>query len=254
MYEQGSVIVTSNLNFGSWDQALALQKRRDEIKRIRCRELGIELIEVPEVPTTVRVPKLRAFLLEICDERGIATPVEAASKEIDLLEAYSVGPLQRMVAAAEERGGVLLSEHFEGFQEKYRWRCNNGHEWESSYTSVINQETWCPRCAGVAKYRIEDVKAHAIARGGQCLSQEYSGAHSHLQWRCDLGHTWHATWNSVLQGSWCPACGGSQILTIAEMKRLARDRGGCCLSDVYVNSKTKLRWLRRTRGMAEEAA
>ncbi|MBI3744862.1 MAG: hypothetical protein HY261_11345 [Chloroflexi bacterium] len=44
-------------------------------------------------------------------------------------------------------------------------------------------------------------------------------------------------------GSWCRICAkGGRRLGIEQMRELARSRGGRCLSTVYHNSLTPLRW------------
>jgi len=82
----------------------------------------------------------------------------------------------------------------------------------------------------------------ARARGGRCLSTEYSNCHTKLQWGCSVGHIWYAVPSSVKIGCWCPDCGGRKRLTIEEMHNIARERGGKCLSKRYTNAKTKLKW------------
>src|SRR5690606_11363063 len=85
----------------------------------------------------------------------------------------------------------------------------------------------------------------AQQRGGACLSATYEGAQVKLQWRCRAGHGWEATPADVVKGHWCPTCGNRGTrprLTIGDRKATAEMRGGACLSETYVNSKTKLRW------------
>ena len=45
-----------------------------------------------------------------------------------------------------------------------------------------------------------------------------------------------------MRGSWCPSCASNQPLGIVEMNRLAATKKGKCLSNNYVNVKTKLTW------------
>lgn len=47
---------------------------------------------------------------------------------------------------AKMKGGEFLSDSFSTKHEKYRWRCQHGHEWLSSYFD-IKYGRWCPRCA-----------------------------------------------------------------------------------------------------------
>ena len=85
----------------------------------------------------------------------------------------------------------------------------------------------------------------AIQRGGSCLSEEYLGARTPLLWQCGLGHEWKAApVNISSRNSWCPYCAGQRTegASIEYMQKIAKDRGGDCLSKAYVNSKTKLLW------------
>lgn len=63
-----------------------------------------------------------------------------------------------------------------------------------------------------------------------------------LHWRCAAGHEWQVAGGGVMNGTWCKVCAGLDRKTIAEVRELAAQKGGECLSDTYVNSTSKLRW------------
>ena len=91
------------------------------------------------------------------------------------------------------------------------------------------------------------MKALADKRGGKCLSDTYVNNRTKLLWECAEGHQWEATPATVTRCSWCPICarfrsGATQRLGIDEMREIAQNRGGKCLSDKYINNKTKLLW------------
>ena len=94
------------------------------------------------------------------------------------------------------------------------------------------------------KHNIEEMKSIAEERGGKCLSKKYVSLEQNLKWQCGKCDTiWDARpANIIWNNQWCPQCGGSQRLTIEEMKAIAKDRGGKCLSKKYTNARTKLRW------------
>ncbi|VXB34256.1 conserved hypothetical protein [Burkholderia sp. 8Y] len=49
---------------------------------------------------------------------------------------------------------------------------------------------------------------------------------------------------NIKRGAWCPQCAWIERRhTIEEMHAIARERGGRCLSDEYVNGSIKLEWL-----------
>lgn len=63
-----------------------------------------------------------------------------------------------------------------------------------------------------------------------------------MHWRCAAGHEWQVAGAGVMNGTWCTVCAGLDRKTISQAKELASQRGGWCLSDVYVNSRSGLRW------------
>ena len=104
-----------------------------------------------------------------------------------------------------------------------------------------------PRAERSRKW-LEYYRAHAKAKGGACLSTEYTTAHEHLHWRCAQGHEWHAEANSIRHGRWCPACAdlhrhdAKKARMFARVRAIARRHGGACLSTEYVDDKTHLLW------------
>ncbi len=94
------------------------------------------------------------------------------------------------------------------------------------------------------KYIIKDMQIVAAERGGKCISTVYKNIDTRLEWKCDKGHpSFKATPYKVKdRHQWCPVCGGKQKLTIGEMHRIAKERGGKCLSKKYINNRTKLLW------------
>ena len=90
--------------------------------------------------------------------------------------------------------------------------------------------------------KIKDMQELAASKGGKCLSKVYVNCNTKLQWRCIEGHTFLMNPASVQQGQWCPYCAGVAKLTIEEMQELARQKGGVCLSNKYINDRTKLKW------------
>ncbi|MGA7811983.1 zinc-ribbon domain-containing protein [Caballeronia sp.] len=90
---------------------------------------------------------------------------------------------------------------------------------------------------------IEDMRALAARKKGQCLSLEYRGMEAKLLWRCDSGHEWQAIPEQIQQGSWCPQCAILKMRdTLERMREIAQERGGRCVSTEYINTNTALLW------------
>ena len=102
--------------------------------------------------------------------------------------------------------------------------------------------------------RLREMKDLAKIRGGWCLSKRYINKDAKLKWKCAEGHIWEATAGSVKnKSSWCLQCSGSAKSTIVQMQKLAKLKGGECLSKKYIESHAKLKW-RCKQGHEWEAA
>jgi hypothetical protein len=149
--------------------------------------------------------------------------------------------LEQMQEIAAARGGKCLSPVYEGNHRKLLWGCSQGHRWEAT-PAHIQQGKWCPKCSGNVRKTMEEMKVIAAARGGKCLSRVYKNNKTRLLWQCHAGHTWEAIPSSVQRGSWCPYCSGNLKKTMKDMRNLAAQHGGQCLSGEYVNTDTHLLW------------
>jgi hypothetical protein len=91
------------------------------------------------------------------------------------------------------------------------------------------------------------MKVLAEAKGGVCLSENYANVKSRLRWRCAAGHEWETQASVIIGGHWCPKCeqfrlGRKYALSLEAVQKTAKERGGECLSDSYLNSSQKLTW------------
>ncbi len=92
-------------------------------------------------------------------------------------------------------------------------------------------------------YTIEDLQEYAAYKEGKCLSNEYWDVETKYKWMCSKGHTWEVGFDIIKQGGWCPRC-DKEVKTkeekLKELRKIAIERGGKCLSDEYINNRTKL--------------
>jgi hypothetical protein len=92
------------------------------------------------------------------------------------------------------------------------------------------------------KVSIERALAITKKRRGTCLSRTVLSAREKLSWKCQKGHLWKASFDSVRRGAWCAECAGVKKLSLSIAKAEARKRNGKCLSDIYINGKSPLLW------------
>jgi len=94
-------------------------------------------------------------------------------------------------------------------------------------------------------YELRDI---ATANGGYLLSDEYLGSNHRLRWQCKYGHIWEATPAKIKSGRWCHDCRYKRMWetrpkhSIQELRDIALQHGGECLSSEYKGLKVKLKW------------
>lgn len=70
--------------------------------------------------------------------------------------------LNTLREAAAGFGGDCLSSEYKSLRTRMRWRCANGHEWESQAQNV-RRGKWCLRCSGKMRKTIEEMQANREA-------------------------------------------------------------------------------------------
>lgn len=119
--------------------------------------------------------------------------------------------MQKAHEVANCKGGACLSDKYIKSITPMRWKCAKGHEWQAPFRNVVENGTWCPLCGGTRADANDQLKAAqelALAKGGACLSESYSGSDEPMLWRCKRGHEWLAKHYNVvgMAGTWCPIC------------------------------------------------
>jgi hypothetical protein len=185
---------------------------RDDLKKTLCQEHNLSLLEIPY---SVDVLELPEWIYRAIESRPNTQHLVTQMRDWKTLrpsewvesEHYSIDGLRNF---AQTKGGDCLSKTYLGARDKHRWRCSEGHEWEASWDSLNNKNTWCPVCCGnVILNPLEKLRAAAKRRGGELATQTYLGMHNKHKWRCAEGHEWQARANHVVTGaSWCPFCAG----------------------------------------------
>ena len=158
------------------------------------------------------------------------------------------GDIEECYNIAKEKEGKCLSNTYTNANSKMKWECKEGHIWTTSLGS-IKFGSWCPICcrkiiADKLKSSIEECHNIAKERGGKCLSKEYINCNTKMKWECKEGHIWKTTFGSIKHNNtWCPICSGNIKLTLYDCQNYAKNNGGVCLSDKYINSNTLMKWM-----------
>lgn len=119
---------------------------------------------------------------------------------------------------AREASGWDPSSVVAGINEKRRWKCNLGHEWDAMVPSRTRQATGCPVCSNreVVPGFNDLATTHpsvALEADGWDPTTIVAGNHGDLNWKCRLGHEWKAlVTNRTSRLDSCPVCSGKQVL------------------------------------------
>ena len=153
---------------------------------------------------------------------------------------FRIDRLAALQQIAADRGGECLESQYIDSELPMAFRCARGHRWTTQARIVRNLGSWCPECCGGRPVTLAGMQTIARAHGGECLSPAVGTIRTLLRWRCADGHEWEARPAKIRGGSWCPRCAG--FVDIADMRAYAAERGGKCLSRVYTNGNTPLKW------------
>lgn len=216
------------------------QTSRDVRKLTMCQAAGVRVIEIPEVPGLTQLEKLPKIIAEGLRAANISPPRDPESISIDLNIVFNRSILEELKEIAQAKGGSLLSDGYLGDRINLRWRCNVGHEWETK-PNGIKGGAWCPFCYGNVRKNTDEIRVVAENKGITLLSSEYLGTNRKLLWRCQEGHEWLATPHKILNETGCPKCAGKNK-TIDDMREIASQYDGNCLSDSYLGINVPLEW------------
>ena len=104
--------------------------------------------------------------------------------------------LERLQATAKKRGGLCLTEQYEGVHARFTFVCAQGHQWSTAGTNILYVDTWCRICCfeqGLNTHKhpqgLARLQEMAANHGGVCTSERYTGLNGRYTCRCSQGHT-----------------------------------------------------------------
>lgn len=147
------------------------------------------------------------------------------------------------IMLGNRRGFTCLSYKYVRNGEKLKWMCSYGHLFDASFNK-IQQGRGCPHCSKRVKHTIEFAQKLANNMGGECLTKEYINVVTSMSWKCKRDHIFTTCLANVMAGKWCKECYHieSRKYTIKDAQHLAKENGGWCLSDKYINFTSKMIW------------
>ena len=140
-----------------------------------------------------------------------------------------------------------------GSNQKLRWRCDLGHEWDATVADRTRTDsTHCPYCVGKKVWEgfndlattHPEVASDAVGWNPKEVS---AGSHRKVRWRCELRHEWNAVVKSRVNGHGCPICSGKYVQEgfndlATTHPEIASQAVGWNPKEVSAGSDRKLRW------------
>ena len=106
---------------------------------------------------------------------------------------------------------ITVISEYNGMHEKIECRCNCGHEWITSALSLANGHG-CPKC-GMVKNHAKRVKSHDVfveevhnINPNISVIGTYVNCSTKIEFKCENGHLWFATPDTIRAGHSCPIC------------------------------------------------
>jgi len=236
------------------------QRLYDQFKVDKCREQGVTLVITDD---RWSLAELEAHIRATFSAERPDIPLKKQQINFDGLQIGRSKErkkyLENAKMVARENNGKCLSNIYYNNSEPLRFKCHvlDHNPWSSSYSSIVNQKTWCPDCKLLtigAKNMLSDTEIEERCR---VMGVTFEGVLEYYE-REDTTHIYKIQYpqcghHDVVSAQQlrdqrrCKACpnpdrGGAQRLNISDARELARTREGMCLSIYYINSSTKLLW------------
>ncbi len=121
---------------------------------------------------------------------------------------------------------------------------NNNHLWQITVSNFIQRfEADTEKQEEHIRFLLE-LKEIAMAKEGECLSNNFLNRDLSFKWRCKKGHVFFMGAELVKSGQWCLRCEEyeKKCEKIRQIKSLVKEKEGYCLSEMFTNYNTKLTW------------
>ena len=138
---------------------------------------------------------------------------------------------------------------------KFKFKCKEGHIFDTRPDGVINRGTWCDKCSRKEKLGrerlingnkiISELIEVVNKNHGQIIQGEYINIKSKFKFKCKEGHIWETTPYVVIKGHWCGKCSNKIVIDkqrgdMTPVLKLLKGKKGKFISGEYLNQHSKL--------------
>ena len=144
----------------------------------------------------------------------------------------------------EKEGYTLLSTEYVNSKSKLLSVCPNGHDYAVSWNHWSSLGSRCKECYNNRSVNIEYIRSVFEQEGYTLLSTKYINNGTKLDYVCPNGHTHSITWaHWNTSKARCPYCAGNVKYTIEDVRSVLDSYNYVLLSDNYVSSKSKVKYI-----------
>ena len=176
----------------------------------------------------------------------------------------------------EKNGDLKPSDVLAGSHKKVWWKCAVGHEWMAEIKSRNSGEK-CPYCSNkkvlvgyndlytfcINNNREDLINEFDVEKNGFSLREIMSGSKREVWWRCDKGHSYHASvYRRLKVGSGCGICSHNILMKnendlLTTNPEIAQewdyDKNDCNPDEVMAGSNIKKYWFICPKGHSYQA-
>lgn len=117
---------------------------------------------------------------------------------------YTIDDVKEYISNKNPDALCLDNKYKTKRQGKMKFKCENGHIFESHFSVMKYHNQWCNICSRY-KYNLDYIN-NFVKDIGKCLSNEYKAASKPMLWECNCGHQWTSSFIHIKNGHWCYPC------------------------------------------------
>jgi hypothetical protein len=146
-------------------------------------------------------------------------------------------------ALAHSKGLSWLGPLPQGVRQPTTWQCDQGHEFEMSYTVLARPKNGCNECSGQRQKTPKDYHYIAKERGFEWLGPLPQSTSDKTQWLCRNGHIWETSYTAIAYaGHDCAHCASRTRKTEADYHARAARYGHIWLGPYPASTHEKTTW------------
>jgi hypothetical protein len=154
-----------------------------------------------------------------------------------------INKFKEVCQLAIENGGICLDNTYHNSKTKMNFKCAKGHIFSATPSSILYAQTWCAECSGNVKLDINKINKLFKYDNMICISDIYLGNKKKLNWKCIICNAIFQYSKNEMDKDFTSCQNCYKINALKLVQEIAESRGGKCLSEKYILSTDKMKFL-----------